>query len=196
MEPKITGFVNVNAGFIDNAAKDPITIATIGIGAKAEQNGYYAQAEGGIGRVIYAKVEAGKDIPFGDSKFGLNVAVGGQYTKSTKSQDYYRNIFQDGANSPIWKANDTRGYGQLALTYNATAFKASVGIKGGVKSCSQPSLDGITLAPVGEIVGAEYAGGTTKSYLTPSIDIEAGKKVRGTFSLASDCLLFGGKLYF
>ncbi len=162
MNPKLTGYVTASTGFVTNASKDFILNSTIGLGGRIENNGFYGEAEGGYGTATYAKAELGKNFTFGDSGFGANTSVGGQYTVSNHTQDYYKTVFEDGANSPTWKANDTRGYGQVALTYNNSRVEVGLGVRGGIKTSTQPSLDGITLAPVGDIRGAEYAGRTTK----------------------------------
>lgn len=199
MEPKLSGYVLGQAGYLQNAAKDNITIAVGGAGIKLsdENSGFYAQAEGGYGNAVYAKAEVGNVFTLDDNeKFGLKTSVGGQYIQSTKSKDYYKNIFYSGANSPTWKPNDLRGYGEVALTYNSPAFKASVGVKGGVKTCTQPSLDGIELADVGTVKGTEYAGRTTRGFITPTVSIEAGKKLRFCASASKDDISLGAKLYF
>ena len=197
MEPKLTGYISTNLSFIENAAKDLNTFAAVGLGAKYEKNGLYAQAEGGYGNVIYAKVEAGNVFSLDENnRFGIKTAIGGQYAQATKDKDYYKNIFEKGGNSPTWKANDLRGYGETALTYNSTAFKASIGIRGGVKTCTQASLDDKQLSKVGEMQGSEYAGRTTKAFVTPTVNIEAGKKLRFCMSAALDELNIGAKFYF
>jgi len=171
MEPKLTGYVTTSLGFVANASKNTIPMATVGLGGKVESNGYYAQAEGGYGTATYAKVEAGKNFPFSDSGFSVNTSVGGQYTVSNSTKDYYKFKMEEGANSPTWKANDTRGYGQIALTYNNPTVEVGLGVRAGVKTSTQPSLDGITLADVGQTRGTEYAGRTTKGFVEPTANL-------------------------
>lgn len=197
MEPiKLTGYVAANTGFITNASSDIMVTSNIGLGAKIEKNDYYGKAEAGYEKVTYAKVELGKNFKLSDNNLKLNTSVGGQYTVENKKRDYYKNIFAEGGNSPTWKTNDTRGYGQLALLYDAPVFKAQIGVRAGIKTSTQASLDGITLAKVGEIVDTEYAGRTTKWYATPTIYIEAGKHVKFGLHLATDELSVGAKYYF
>ena len=197
MEPKVTGYITANAGYIQNAAKDNIGVITGGAGVKAESDKYEFFAEGGYGNAVYTKAEGGAKFPFQESNFGVKTSVGVQYAQLTKSRDYYKNIFEEGANSPSWKPNDLRGYGQVALTYNTPSFKASVGIRGGVKTCTQAPLDGVNLAPVGNIEGTEYAGRTTKGFVSPVIELEAGKKVCLSLKTSLlDDISIGGKIYF
>ena len=172
MEPKFTTYIGANAGFLHNAAKDNVKVTTVNLGAKIENNGYYAVAEGGYGTSVYAKAEAGKDFPIKDSNLSLSTAIGGQYAQSTSSRDYYTKKFDAEGNSPSWKSNDARGYGQVALTYNSPSFKASLGVQGGVKTCTQPSLDGIKLDDIGEVSGTKYQGRTTKGFVTPVVQME------------------------
>jgi hypothetical protein len=199
MEPKLTGYVLGQVSLIENAAKDRIitTVGGAGIKLTDENSGLYAKAEGGYGNAVYAKAEAGNIFSLDDdNKFGVKTAVGGQYTQATKTRDYYKNKFEKGANSPTWKANDLRGYGEVALTYNSPSFRASIGVQGGVKTCTQAPLDGIKLADVGETQGTEYPGRTTKGFVTPKIEIEAGKKFCGNLSFSTDAIMGGVKLYF
>lgn len=177
MEPKLTGYVGTNLIVLGNASHDTVGGACVNVGGKIENNGFYAQAEGGYGTAAYAKAELGKDFTFGNSGFGANTSVGGQYTVSNHTQDYYKTKFEEGANSPTWKANDTRGYGQVALTYSNPTFEVGLGVRGGIKTSTQPSLDGITLAPIGETRGTEYAGRTTKSFVEPmaNVGVNLGK---------------------
>ena len=197
MEPKIIGYITANAGTLPNAAKDNIKTSTVGIGGRIESNGFYGTVEGGYGTAVYLKAEAGKDFKFNESNFGLNTSICGQYTQSASTRDYYESKFyEESGNSPTWKSNDTRGYGQVALTYNSPAFKASLGVKGGVKTCTQPSLDGIKLEDIGEISGRKYQGRTTTGFVTPVVQVEAGKKLRGTLDLSLEGFSIGGKLYF
>ena len=196
MEPKITGYVTANTGFLSNASKDLILMSTVGLGGKIENEGLYAKVEAGYGTSTYAKLEAGKNFELGDSNWALNTSVGGQYTIRNKERDYYKNVFEEGANSPTWKSNDTRGYANIALEYNSTAFRASLGARAGVKTSTQPSLDRITLKEVGQIIDTEYAGRTTKAFVTPRIELEAGKKLRFNLNASLDELQIGGKLYF
>lgn len=177
MEPKLTGIISAQTGFVKNAANDLISCTTAGIGGKVEGKYYEIMAEGGYGSALYGKVEGGAKIPFGESNFGLKTTIGGQYTQATKSKDYYNSKFEDGANSPTWKANDARGYGQVALTYNNETVEVGLGVRGGIKTSTQPSLDGITLADVGETRGTEYAGRTTKTFVEPmaNVGVNLGK---------------------
>ena len=176
MEPKLTGYVGTNLIVLGNASQDTVGGACVNVGGKIENKGFYAQAEGGYGTASYAKAEIGKNFTFGDSGFGANTSVGGQYTVSNRTKDYYKTKFEDGANSPTWNANDTRGYAQVALTYNNPTIEVGLGVRGGIKTSTQPSLDGITLANVGETKGTEYAGRTTKSFaeLRPSVGVNFG----------------------
>ena len=199
MEPKLTGYVLAQAGTLNNAANDKLKVAVAGLGIKVENEGggFYAQAEGGYGTAIYTKAEVGNIFPLKDNNnFGVKAAIGCQYIQERNKKDYYTNTFEQGANSPSWKANDLRGYGEVALTYNSPAFKASLGVRGGVKTSTQASLDGITLADVGETRGTEYPGRTTKGFVTPTLNIEVGKKLRFTTNAALDEIKAGIKLYF
>ena len=187
MEPTIIGYLSSNLGFIENAAKDNIGIAAGGIGFSAEGKNYVFNAEGGYGTALYAKAEGGVKIPFGESsKFGFKAVAGAQYTQSTKSRDYYKNVFEEGANSPTWKANDTRGYLKAGLTYSTPVFKAEVGAMGGIKSCTQPSLQGTNLAEVGQTRGTEYAGTTSKPIMAGYVHLEAGKRVKATLDISTN----------
>ena len=163
MEPKLTGYAGTKIFILNNASHDTFGGVCANVGGKIEKNGFYAQVEGGYGNAAYAKAELGKDFTFGDSSFGLNTSLGGQYTVSNRTKDYYKSEFEEGGNSPTWKANDTRGYGQVSLTYNNPKVEVGLGVRAGVKTSTQPSLDGITLADVGITRGTEYAGRTTKS---------------------------------
>lgn len=169
MEPNITGSISAKYVRITNAAHDRLAGLCGSIGVKVEQNRFYAKAEGGFGTLRYAAIEGGKDTNFGESPFGLNTSVGAQDTMSSSTRDYYKNMFEEGAISPPWKLNDKRAYGNVALTYTTPKFEASLGARGGVKSCVKPSLDGITLADVGQTKGTEYACKTTKTYIEPAV---------------------------
>ena len=195
MEPKLTGYVGTNLIVLGNASHDTLGGACLNVGGKVENNGFYAQAEGGYGTAAYAKAELGKNFTFGNSGFGANTSVGGQYTVSNHTQDYYKTKFEDGANSPTWKANDTRGYGQVALTYNNPTVEVGLGVRAGVKTSTQPTIENVTLDR-GQTKGTEYAGRTTKGFVTPTVNLEAGKKLRFCLSAATDELTVGAKLYF
>ena len=189
MEPNVSAYIGTNLVLLENIPKDLMFTKTVDLGVKVESDGYYAKAEGGLGKGIFAKAELGKDFEIGDG-FGVNTSVGAQYIKSGSERDYYHYVYGRGANSPTWKPNETTGYAQASLTYSSSIFKGSVGIRGGIKSSSQASLDGITLAPAGEIIDTEYAGTTTKGYVTPVVNIEVGKNFKGTFEATSKHVAF------
>lgn len=177
MEPKLTGYVGTNLVLLGNASHDTVGGACINIGGRVENNGFYGEVEGGYGTATYAKAELGKNFTFGDSGFGANTSVGGQYMTEHRTKNYYQTEFEEGGNSPTWKANDTRGYGQVALTYSNSTVEVGLGVRSGIKTSTQPSLDGITLAPIGETRGTEYAGRTTKSFVEPmaNVGVNLGK---------------------
>ena len=170
MEPKLTGYAGTNLVILRNASHDTVGGVCLNAGGRIENKGLYAQAEGGYGTATYIKGEVGKNFTFGDSNFGMNTSLGGQYTVSNQTKNYYKTEFEKGGNSPSWKANDTRGYGQVALTYHKSNFEVDLGVRGGVKTSTQASLDGITLADIGDTKGTEYAGRTTKGFVEPYIE--------------------------
>lgn len=196
MEPRLTGYIGTSLQVVGNASHDKAGGLCLNIGGKAEKNGFYAQAEGGYGTALYAKVEAGKDFSLGENNFKINTSIGGQYVTSTRERSYYKSVFEEGANSPTWKPNDTRGYVGAEIKYEVPTFKAGIGVKGGVKSSNQPSLDGVELAPVGVTSGTEYAGRTTKAYITPTVELEAGKKFKFCLNASFDEVSIGGKFCF
>ena len=196
MEPKITGYLTANTGFLLNASNDTMFMSTAGVGGMAENNGFYAKAEAGSGTATYAKLETGKNFAFGDSDWALNTSIGGQYTVKHKKRDYYGNIFKEGGNSPEWHSNDMRGYANIGITYNSEYSKVSFGVRVAAKTSTQPSLDGITLEKVGQIINTEHAGKSTKRYIVPRLELEAGKKLRFNLNASFDEVQIGGKLYF
>lgn len=176
MDPIITGSIGAKYVRVTNAAHDGIAGLCPAMSVGVEQNGFYGKIEGGMGTIRYAAIEGGKNTNFGESQFGLNTSICAQDAMSSSTRDYYKNVFEEGANSPTWKSNDKRAYGNVALTYTTPKFEASLGARGGIKTCAQPSLDGITLADVGQTKGTEYAGKTTKTYIEPtaSVNINLG----------------------
>lgn len=164
MDPKISGYLVSKAEIYSNAANDIFGTATVGLGGKIEKDGFYAKAEAGYGAGSYVGAEAGKYIPVGKNGFGLTASVSGQHTVSNATRDYYKTVFEEGANSPTWHPNDTRGSANLIFSYQNSSIEAGFGLRAGIRSSKQASLDGISLAPVGIIKGTEYAGRTTQNF--------------------------------
>ena len=191
MEPKLNGYAALNKGFLVNTHNDRLLVTTANLGLKIEKDGLYGEIKGGYGTATQVKIEAGKDFTFGESSFGLNASVAGQYTTVNNKKYSYNTVDVIGDSS--WKSNDTRGYGQLALTYNKPAFKAKIGVQAGVKTSSQPELNGYSnLTNISDV----YKPKITKAIVNPTFGLEAGKKLKGTLDLSLDCFTIGGKWCF
>ena len=197
MEPKLTGYVGTSIIALKNASHDTFGGACLNAGIGVENaSGYYGNFEGGYGSLTYAKAVLGKKYPLGNKGFGIDTSVGGQYTISNRTQDYYKSKFMDGANSPSWKANDTRGYGQVALTYSNKTVEIGLGVRAGAKTSTQPSLDGITLANVGEIKSTEYAGRSSATFVEGVGNLRVNLGKGWEFALQGTPSQGAGGLYF
>lgn len=191
MPHNIDGYLGAQTGYVSNISGYKIPTTNIIFGGTFEKNGYFVNAEVGEGTSFYEKVDLGKKFDLGNN-LGINTSISEQYTKSNSSSNYYKNTYYalDETSpdlGPSWKANDTRSYGQVALTYCNPTFEASLGVRGGIKSSTQPSLDGITLPDIGETRGTEYAGKAKKAFAEPvaNIGVNLGKGWKAVLQASS-----------
>lgn len=168
MVKNVSGYIAAQTGYTSNITDYRIPNTNIVLGGKIENNkGFYVQAEVEEGTSFSEKVVFGKKWSL-HNNLGITASLGEQYTRSNRTNSYYDRIYCSYDNSqdkgPTWKSNDTRGYGQVAFTYNNSNVETGGGIRAGVKSSKLPSLDNVTLAPIGTTKGTEFAGGATKSF--------------------------------
>lgn len=194
MAPKIfSGSAGAQLGFVRNAAKENISTASIGVTGKAEYKGFYAQAHAGIGSATFFGAEAGKQFEIKNG-FGVKASAGADYTFRNRTRTYFSSVSDVGGNEgPSWKSNDLRAHGNLELTLQKPWGEIGLGVEAGAKRTKQPILTDGTIDPtIGETRGTEYAGTTTKAYVTPTLSskINLGKN----FSLNLDAALDRGNL--